>query len=209
VRASDESPPPGQPPAAQNPTAKTAAPVSLTPPLFSQRWTGWPQAQIAGLEPTDIRWDDAVRVKPRRKGRGAASIWLPLLPQAWNALREFKRLGCWGAFSTSSARTSFRLAARKARRVVAAARAAQDGPARAEGRRLRRELLDITPYQLRHSFLTLVAAFTQDDRAVQTLAQHADIRTTHRYTGATVDPRALAAVLKVGKQLESIVDGQN
>ena len=57
--------------------------------------------------------------------------------------------------------------------------------------------------------LTLVAAFTQDNRAVQTLAQHADIRTTHRYTGATVDPRALAAVLKVGKQLESIVDGQN
>jgi len=170
--------------------------------LELMRWTGWPQKQMARMEPGAIRWDEAVYVLPRRKGRGAAGVWLPLLPQAWAALREFKRLGCWGPFSTSSARKSFALAARKARRTLAAAYARRTID-RAEARRLRLELLSVTPYQLRHSFLTLIAATTQDDRAVQTLAQHADIRQTHRYTKATADPRAAAALAKVAQELQN------
>lgn len=175
--------------------------------LLLLAWTGWPPAQMAKLTPEDIRWNEAVYVRPRRKGRGAAGVWLPLLPQAWDALREYKRLGCWGAFSTSSARTAFRRAARKARRTVATAYARRTLP-RVTARRLRSELLDVTPYQLRHSFLTLVASITKDDRAVKVLAQHADIRTTHRYTEATADPRAAAALamvsgaLGVGRKLE-------
>lgn len=169
-------------------------------------WTGWPPATMARLTPDDIRWDDAVYVRARRKGRGAAGVWLPLLPQAWQALREFKRLGCWGKFSTSSARMSFRRAARSARRRLATEYAGRTID-RAEARRLRAELLDVTPYQLRHSFLTLIAAATQDDRAVMVLAQHADIRQTHRYTTATADPRAAAALAiverKVTGQLQS------
>jgi integrase len=155
------------------------------------RRTGWPHAQIARLEPGDIRWDDAVYVKPRRKGKGAAGVWLPLLPEAWTALREFKRLGCWGSFSTSSMRKSFRLAAGK----VAADKEIPE--------LIRAELANVTPYQLRHSFLTLVASITQDDRAVMVLAQHADIRQTHRYTQATADPRAAAALQEVAKRLQN------
>jgi integrase len=175
-------------------------------------WTGWPPAQMARLEPGDIRWNDAVRVRPRRKGKGAQGAWLPLLPQAWTALEAFRRLGCWGEFSTDSARKSFRLAARKARRLIAGAYARHEVD-RAAARRLRLELLDVTPYQLRHSFGTLVAGTTGDERAVQTLLQHADVRTTHRYTEATADPRAAAALAKVAAKvthrLQSEGDAQN
>ena len=157
--------------------------------LDLMRYTGWPPAQIARMEPDAIRWDEAVYAKPRRKGRGAAGAWLPLLPAAWEALRAFKRLGCWGTFSTSSARKSFRLAATKA----AADRDLDEA--------IRAELSNVTPYQLRHSFGTLIASITHDDRAVQTLLQHADIRQTHRYTKATADPRAAAALATVAAHL--------
>jgi integrase len=153
------------------------------------RWTGFPPVQLARIEPADLRWDDAVYVRPRRKGKGAAGAWLPVLPAGWEALRTFKRLGAWGTFSTSSARRSFRLAAAKA------AKDPDLDPA------IRAELADVTPYQLRHSFGTLIAGITRDDRAVQTLLQHADIRQTHRYTKATADPRAAAALATVAARL--------
>lgn len=164
------------------------------------RWTGWDPATIARLEPTDIRWNDAVRVRPRRKGRGAAGVWLPLLPQAWDALRDFRRLGCWGEYSTSSARISFRVAAKNARRQIAMAYARRTVD-RAAARLLRAELLDVTPKQLRHTFGTLVAGISRDERAVQTLLQHSDVRQTHRYTAATADPRAAAALEAVRRKV--------
>lgn len=167
------------------------------------RWTGWPPAQMAKLTPADIRWDDAVFVRPREKGAGVRGEWLPLLPQAWAALREFKRLGCWGSFSPSSVRKSFRLAARHARRAIAAARA-RGTVDRTAARALWAELRDVTPYQLRHTFGTLIAAIGKDDRATQTLMQHADIRTTHRYTKAVTNPRAADALQKVAQQLPSV-----
>jgi integrase len=176
------------------------APSQTRARLELLRWAGWPPATIARLQPEDIRWDDAVRLRPRRKGKGAKGVWLPLLPQAWDALREFKRLGCWGTFSTSSARTRFRKAARRARRTLARAYAERTID-RAAARQLRAELLNVTPYMLRHSFGTLVAGTTKDDRAVQTLLQHADIRQTHRYTEATADPRAAAALERVAAAL--------
>jgi site-specific recombinase XerD len=154
------------------------------------RHTGWPQAQIMKLEKTDITWSVAVFVRARRKGKGAAGTWLPLLPAAWDALEVFKKAGAWGDFSTSSMRNSLRRAAGKANAIMLPLA-------------LHAELADVTPYQLRHSFGTLIAAITQDDRAVQTLLQHSDIRTTHRYTSATADPRALAAIRKVTIELQN------
>ena len=159
--------------------------------LTLMAWTGWPQRQISRLEPSDIDWDRAVFVRPRRKGKGAAGVWLPLLPQGWQALREFKRLGCWGSFSTSSMRKSLRTAAERVRAKP------KTSP------RVKAELEDVTPYMLRHSFATMVAAATQDDRAVMSLLQHSDIRTTHRYTEASVDPRVAAALSLVARRLKS------
>lgn len=183
------------PPRALSPPAITALlaamPRSQTKArLTLMAWTGWPQRQIMQLEPAHIRWNAAVYIQPRRKGHGAPGVWLPLLPKAWTALREFKRLGCWGPFSTSSMRKSLRLAAAHVR--VHSRTSA----------RLRAEVADVTPYQFRHSYGTLIAAITQDDRAVQVLLQHADIRQTHRYTRASVDPRVLAAIRKVRLTLQ-------
>lgn len=160
------------------PASQTRARLSL------MAWTGFPPAQIATIEPADIKWGEAIYLRARQKGAGVPGAWLPLLPPAWAALRDVARLGAWGKYSTSSARTSLRLAASKAQQIMLPLA-------------VHAELADVTPYQFRHSFGTLVAAITQDDRAVQTLMRHADIRMTHRYTGATVDPRTAAALARV------------
>jgi integrase len=187
----DPRPPGGLSPAAVR-AVFAAMPASQTKArLQLMAWTGWPQAQIARLEPADIVWNRAVFIRGRKKGKGVPGAWLPLLPQAWTALRLFKRLGCWGPFSTSSMRTSFRLAAQHV---------AED---KMTSKAIRAELQDVTPYQLRHSFGTLLAGITQDDRAVKTLMLHADIRQTHRYTSATVDGRAADAVRKVARSVAS------
>lgn len=164
--------------------------------LVLMRWTGWPQAQIGRLEPGHIAWNRAVFLS-RRKGKGIEGRWLPLLPQAWRALRAFKKVGAWGPIDTSNLRAAFRRGAAKAaknRRLTKAVRA---------------ELADVTPYQLRHTFGTLVAGMTQDDRAVQTLMLHSDIRQTHRYTGTTVDPRTAAALRKVVSSIKVAKVAQN
>lgn len=151
--------------------------------------TGWPQAQIMKLEPADIQWNVAVFVRARRKGKGVAGTWLPLLPEAWIALEAFKKAGAWGDFRTSSMRNSLRRAAAKANAIMLPLA-------------LHAELADVTPYQLRHSFLTMIAVITKDDRAVQELGQHADLRTSHRYTGASVSPRVAEAMRKVTIELQ-------
>lgn len=152
--------------------------------LLVMAWTGWPQKQIANLQPSDIAWKKAVFIRGRSKGQGVPGMWLPVLPQGWTALRLFKKLGCWGAFSTSSMRMSFRRAA---------ARVLKD---KHTTKAISAEIADITPYQLRHSFGTLVSGVTGDDRAVQTLMLHSDIRQTHRYTSATVNSRTADALRK-------------
>jgi integrase len=184
------------PPRALSPIATALILERMRPSLTRARlelmlWTGWPHKQIKHLTPADIRWQDAVRLQFRRKGKGAAGVWLPLLPQAWAALEAFKKIGAWGTFRHSSVRTSFRRAARNVRETIMLPLP------------IWRELEDVTPYQQRHSFGTLVAALTQDDRAVQTLMQHSNITTTHRYTSATADPRAAAAVGMVAVILEN------
>ena len=44
----------------------------------------------------DVRWNVALYLRPRRKGKGAKGTWVPLLPEAWTALEDFRRLGCEG-----------------------------------------------------------------------------------------------------------------
>ena len=154
-------------------------------------WTGWPHAQIMRLEPSDVDWDRAVYIRARLKGQGIQGRWLPLLPQGWEALRQFKKLGAWGYFSTGSLRKSLRLAAQK---LATAANTPADTKA---------IVADITPYDLRHSFLTMVALLTRNARAVQTLGLHSDPRQSNRYTEAAVDPLVQHALELVAEALES------
>lgn len=167
------------------PESKTKARLEL------MAWTGWPHAQIARLQSVDIDWKaQRVYVRARQKGRGVAGRWTPVLPQAWAALRKFRKWDAWGKFSPSSARKSLRLSAEHLRTAKHTPRA------------LKVAVQNVTPYQLRHSFLTLIAATTHDDRAVATLGLHSDRRQADRYTKAATDPRvanALAAVARVAK----------
>lgn len=155
-------------------------------------WTGWPHAQIMRLTPKDIDWDRAVYIHARLKGQGVKGRWLPVLPQGWTALRQFKKLGAWGEFSPSSMRKSLRLAAAKLSK-------AKDTPGDTKS-----IVEDITPYDLRHSFLTMVALLTGNARAVQTLGLHSDPRQSNRYTEAAVDPLVQQALSRVAEALTNM-----
>lgn len=184
------------PPRALSPAAVAAILDALPPGPMRARlrlmaWTGWPQAQIRRLEPRHVQWGTAVFMS-REKGEGVEGHWIPLLPQGWDALKAFARAKAWGPFRSDAMRPLFR-------RAAARAAANKKLP-----KAVRAELKDVTPYQLRHSFGTLIAGITSDDRAVQTLMLHKDVRQTHRYTGATVDPRTAAAILTVTRLLQPV-----
>lgn len=155
-------------------------------------WTGLPHAQIARIEPHHLDLDaGTVWVEPRRKGKGAAGRTLPLLPQAVEAFREFIRLGCFGAFSVSSVRQSFRRACKHVQRDL-----------RRQG-----QIVDLSRtrvYDIRHSFLTQLAIASKDERAVQEMALHSDARMTKRYTEASVNPRLIAAVAAMARATRKI-----
>src|SRR5204862_42799 len=137
-------------------------------------YVGLSHAQLMRVQPEDL--DLRARtlfLRPRQKGhqgstRGAT---VPLTPAGVKAFRQFIALACWGPFSASAMRKSFKRAC-----------AALDLPA------------SLTPYQLRHSFGTLAYASSGDLHATGVLLGHRDVRTTARYALGAVDPRLTAAV---------------
>jgi integrase len=144
-------------------------------------WTGWPHAQVMKLKADDIDFAAArVRVSRRRKGKGVAGRWLPIvLPQTKTALEAFVRDDCFGDFSQPSMRKSLLLAAEKYR--------ARYG-----------RTVTITPYHLRHSFGTLLALYIEDERALQELLL-CSLKQVRRYTAAATDPRVRSALEAVAK----------
>src|SRR5262249_41512081 len=87
----------------------------------------------------------------------------------------FARLECWGSFSNSSLRQAFRRACRKA------------------------GVTGMRPYDLRHSFGTMLYKLTGDIHAVGALMVHASQKTTARYTLAAVPQRLRLAVGKFNR----------
>lgn len=158
------------------PTTKTRARLKLL------AWTGWPQAIIKQLRPGDFDLKGArAFVASRRKGAGAPARWLPLLPEAVAACKEFHRSNAYGDFSNSSLRS----------KLVAQC--------------VRLGLSPIRPYDLRHQFLTLVATLTRDERAVLDLGLLRTPQMARRYTQAATQPRTQAAVADVAKQLPRLI----
>lgn len=142
-------------------------------------WTGLPPAQMMRLTKADVDLPHArVFVHGRQKGRGSRARWLPLLPKAVEAFKEFARVKAWGVCSTSSMHSSLHA-----------------GCDRAGVPRFR-------VYDLRHLFLTLIASIAKDDRVVAELAMHSDLRQTRRYTEQSVDPRVAAALTRVAEVLK-------
>ena len=153
-------------------------------------WTGWPHAQLQRLKPAHLDLAKGMAyVTPRRKGRGRAGVWLPLLPGAVVALREFDKWDCWTPldketgkpvpFSQSAMHSAFLRAVAKfnARRA-----------------RFNKPPIQIRPYDLRHTFGTMLAERLTDERAIQELMLHSRAEQTRRYTEAATAKRVADAV---------------
>jgi integrase len=145
--------------------------------------TGWPHAQIKRLRPEHLDLANArAYVTPRRKGKGRKGSWLPLLPSAVVALRQFVQWDCFGPFSHSAMHKSFRLALGK----LNERRKAQGLPA-----------LNIRPYDIRHTALSWFAAQVTDERALMDFALHSRIEQTRRYTESATAGRLERAMQNV------------
>ena len=139
-------------------------------------WTGIRPNELMRLTPADVdRRRKQILIRTAKDGPPRI---VPLTPLAVAALQRFAARDAWGPFSLASARKSLHLAC-KAAKVVP----------------------PIRIYDLRHSFLSLVAVVSRDERIVQQLAGHTHARTTHRYTLASVDPRVVKAMAAVGRAL--------
>lgn len=153
-------------------------------------WTGLPHQQVMALRPEHIDLEsERIYVLPRRKGSGVSGRWLPLLPQAVVAAREFIRLKCWGRFSQPSMHSALE-------RAVAA-----ENKSRVK-RRLH-PLPKIRPYDARHSFGTMIASIVTDDRSVQEFMLHSTAQQTRRYTEGATSSRLEAAKLLITEALKT------
>lgn len=122
-------------------------------------YTGLSPSTLKRLAADDVDLErQLVRLPPRRKGRGVAGAWIPLLPPAIDAFRDLDRLDGWGPFSLRSVRHAFRRAA------------------------IRAGVPKVRLHDLRHSLGTLAFDLTGSIDVVMALLQHASPATTKRYT---------------------------
>lgn len=143
-------------------------------------YTGIPPAQIQTIRKTDIDWERReLRVRGRRKGAGSGERTIPLCDAALEALKEFNALSAYGPFDTPSLN-------HYCRRWAARLTPPQD----------------ITPYMLRHSFLTEIYRLTGDLGTTGRLAGHAlHSPITRVYVGAAVSDVDRAAIAAFGAKV--------
>lgn len=141
-------------------------------------WTGWPAAQLKQIIEADLKLDEQrAWVHGRCKGKGSRARWLPLLPQAVEALRRFSAVNAFGSFSNSSLHSALHRGCELA------------------------GVPKFRTYDLRHLFAVLVATSVKDDRIVSELLMHSNLEQVRRYTENSVDPRLTAALEKVAEEL--------
>lgn len=145
--------------------------------LWVMATTGLPQSTLGKLTPADVE-DTRVRIPGRRKGAGAAGRWFPLYPAAKAALKAFADAKAWGPFSTGGMRSRWQDALKRLKLPPS-----------------------LRPYDLRHSFGTLLYQQTGDLATVARLLGHVGTSTTVRYSLDAHAALDAAAVAKVGVQL--------
>ena len=142
-------------------------------------WTGLTHTQVRELTPADIDWTRAtVRTRGRRKGKSAQARIVPLLHEGITALRAFDAANLYGKVNN---------------RIVW-------GAVKRAGRAIGEP--DVRPYDLRHSFATLVYAATGDLTSTGYLLGHTNTSTTRRYALNAVPTAARNAIEKAEQMLE-------
>lgn len=152
------------------------------------------QAQLKLVQPGDLDLDSAtpsVLVRGRKKGKGAPPARKPLMPQAVAAFREFVAVNAFGTFTRGSVRKTFVRA-----RTLAQAELRKTDPTI--------DLSDMVPYDLRHSFGTLIFQLTGSDAVTGELLDHRNPRTTRRYRLAAVPAHLQAASDAAAKVLAEL-----
>jgi site-specific recombinase XerC len=145
-------------------------------------WTGQPAATLARVTAQHVRWDTQppeVYLQPRRKGAGSQGRWIPLLPQAADALRAWLALDATSPWDRCVIRAAWKRAVTKAQAALRDQHRHADADA----------LDDMRVYDLRHSFLTAMVIATGDVYAVSEYAQHADLKTTMGYVSGASSMR--------------------
>jgi integrase len=158
--------------------------------LLMMLWTGITPASLRRLHPSAIHLEQGtITLPPRQKGTGAESVTLPLFGEAPAACQAWLRASAWGAFDQRALGKCFHTAVRTYVRAEAAA-----------GRTV---LLppDLRPYDLRHSFLSWLWTVCHDPLVVQEYAQHADLKTTARYTRGAVSARLQAVAARLNQKI--------
>lgn len=157
-------------------------------------YTGMHQIEIGRLEAAHI---DLARgrvwIRAREKGAGAPGAWHRLTARGAEALRALVDAGGLGPFDPRSLARSWQI-------WLAAARGAWEADREKRGRPWPVHA-DARPYDLRHSFGTLVYLETGDIRAAQAMLRHRQASTTDRYTRAGVPRRVEAAVAALDEAL--------
>jgi integrase len=142
-------------------------------------------AQLKLVQPKDLHLDDTppnLLVRGRKKGKPGAVGFKrkPLLPLAVEAFRDFVAADAFGPFTRGSLRKTFIRA-----RDLAQAELRKVNP--------NVDLSDMVPYDLRHSFGSLIFQLTGSDAVTGELLDHKNPVTTKRYRLAAVPAHLQAA----------------
>lgn len=158
--------------------------VSLAAIRLRVIWrTGLSPAELMRVRPADLRLNDrAVYVRRRLKGKGVDGMLMPLTPDGVAAFQAFADANAFGPFSTHAVYRCWIKACRKLREHPDT-----DAETAARLRRAR-------PYDLRHTFGTMILQQTGNLATTKELMRHRSTKTTKRYARAAVAPHLRAAI---------------
>ena len=173
--------------------------VSLTKlRLKVMAYTGLTPAMLKRVEPRDF--DPKAKtlfVRPRQKGQGVDAATLPLLDDGVAALKALAKAGAFGTFNTRSVSYVWGGAVTKMRQAWESDQATKRTPKPWPLPE------NVRPYDLRHSFGTLILATTGDLEATANLMRHSTLQQTRRYAQAASALRAARAVAAVNTRVRA------
>lgn len=148
-------------------------------------FTGIPHARVMRLREKDYQpVEGTVYLLPRLKGEGTPGRTFPLTPEGCRAIARFIERGCFGHFSQSALRRTWRAGWERANLARAA--------------RGEKPLPWIRPYDLRHTFGTWLYDRDGDLKSVSGLLD-VTMETAARYAQGAIPDRLRQAAARVGR----------